>query len=47
MGLLGKSVRSTKELDGTIDLLIGGGKLKVEKVTPPAGGPPAIWYRAG
>lgn len=43
---LGKSVRSVKDLEQIIGMLAEGGTVSIEKVTPPAGGPPSVWYQA-
>ena len=45
---LEKNVRSVKDIDASIGLLVEGGSLRVEAVNPPKGsaGKPAIWYVA-
>jgi hypothetical protein len=45
--VLGKSVKSEKELKATIDLMAAGGAIKIQPVRPPAGGAAAVWYAVG
>lgn len=45
---LGKSVKSEKDLNSTIQMMAAGGAIKIETgARPAAGGTPAVWYLMG
>lgn len=44
---LGKSVKSRKDMQSTIEMMLRAGDVLEEKKTPLAGGPPTIWYKLG